>query len=339
LTIALSAGSDPLGRRVRAALRDSDAVGEVREAAAGDQLGEDVDLVVWVGSPADRSSRSAVALDGRSAISDIAQVTALLEAAAEAHVDHVVVVSSALVYGAGPDRPVPLTETEPTAPEAGFAPALAYASVEHAALSLPADVTVLRLAIAVGPELRGWFRRSPWARIGRRTDGGDPPVQFVHLDDVATAVCHVVTNRLVGTFNVAADGWLSSDEVRVLHNRRALWPLGAAAVPPGAEGYLRWPWVVANDRLRATGWAPGSTNEECFVDVDTPGPLGTLSPRRRQELALAGSVVVGVATVAAIVVGLRRRRRQPPGRATTAGRGPSRRGRRWPPRPRRRAGT
>jgi hypothetical protein len=66
---------------------------------------------------------------------------------------------------------------------------------------------------------------------------------------------------------------------------------------------------VANDRLRAAGWVPGSTNEEAYVAAFRAGPWATLSPRRRQELSLgaAGAGIAGLALGAAVAV--RRRAR------------------------------
>jgi LPS O-antigen subunit length determinant protein (WzzB/FepE family) len=70
------------------------------------------------------------------------------------------------------------------------------------------------------------------------------------------------------------------------------------------------PWVVANDRLKAEGWAPAHTNEEAYVEA-TPGtPWSRLSPKRRQELALAGMIGAGLAGVAAAVTAVRRVRRR-----------------------------
>ena len=61
--------------------------------------------------------------------------------------------------------------------------------------------------------------------------------------------------------------------------------------------------MIANDRLKAEGWEPASSNEEAYVGAHRAGPWATLSPRRRQELALgaAGAALAG-----------RRGRRPPP---------------------------
>src|SRR5262249_42795004 len=134
--------------------------------------------------------------------------------------------------------------------------------------------------------------------------------QFIHLDDLAGAIELAARERLDGAYNVAPDGWIPGEEVRALAGGPRVrlpervgarlttlrWRLGRAPTPPGLLPYVTHPWVVANDRLRAAGWEPTYSNEEAFVAGHRPGPLATLSPRRRQELALgaAGVGLVGI---------------------------------------------
>jgi hypothetical protein len=68
-------------------------------------------------------------------------------------------------------------------------------------------------------------------------------------------------------------------------------------------------WVVANDRLKAAGWTPTSTNEEAYVAGHRPAPWATLSPQRRQELALGGAAAALVGAAAGTVALVRRARR------------------------------
>ena len=39
---------------------------------------------------------------------------------------------------------------------------------------------------------------------------------------------------------------------------------------PHLDPYVRHPWVVANDRLRSTGWRPLHSNEEALVIATQP---------------------------------------------------------------------
>jgi hypothetical protein len=131
-------------------------------------------------------------------------------------------------------------------------------------------------------------------------------------------------NRLDGTFNVAPDKWLRGEDAPPLMGmaisipatgpvrevvsavvQLIVYPLLALGPrPQGAQPWSRYPWVVANDRLKATGWVPLSTTEEVLVAQRPPSRLARLFARRRQEVTIAalGGVGLGVAsTVYALV--------------------------------------
>jgi nucleoside-diphosphate-sugar epimerase len=249
---------------------------------------------------------------------DVVGTRSLLEAAGSVGVETVVLLSSATVYGAWPNNPVPLTEDAPLRPH----PALAYATHKAEVERLTAEwkdqhpevkVAVLRPTIAVAEDTTDWLASSLWAGTPFDPGDGETPVQFVHLDDLADAVDLARRQRLDGPFNVAPDGWMRSDELRRLAGRgprvrlperlshrlaQWRWNLGLTTTPPGVVAYRVNSWVVANDRLKAAGWAPDHTNEEAYVLGDRPTGWASVSPRRRQELVLGG-LGVGVATLAA----------------------------------------
>ena len=58
------------------------------------------------------------------------------------------------------------------------------------------------------------------AGFGQRAGAEDPPAQFLHLDDLASAVVLAVDQRLDGVFNVAPDGWVPGERVRALTGAR-----------------------------------------------------------------------------------------------------------------------
>jgi hypothetical protein len=120
-------------------------------------------------------------------------------------------------------------------------------------------------------------------------------------------------------YNVAPDGWIGSE---VFHDLVGGLPVrlpraitdpvvhvgrnyGLNRTPPGIDAYVTHPWVVANDRLRAAGWVPAFSNEEAFV-LGTPAPRWSVSPQRRQEIALAAAGI-GLAGVAGVAAAISRR--------------------------------
>jgi nucleoside-diphosphate-sugar epimerase len=253
----------------------------------------------------------------------------LFAAARDAGVRTLVVVSSAMVYGARDDNPIPLTEDAPVRPDPGLPYALACAELERLALDFGREdadrnVAVLRPVVVLGPASTEWLRRSVWGRRGVPIGDTLAPRQFVHVDDVASAVELACTRSLDGVYNVAPDGWIAGDTFRELAGtldvpvpararpalaslRRALV---GAALPKGLEAYAVSPWVVASGRLRSLGWEPRHTSEETFVEADRARGWRALSPRARQELSLGavGALVIAAAVSAAVLVRGRHRR-------------------------------
>jgi len=253
------------------------------------------------------------------ATEDVAAARRVLDAAGDAGVGHLVVLSSATVYGAWPDNPVPLTEDATLRPNPGFPFAAERAEIERLVAEWReahpgATAAVLRPVRAAGPDHDDWLVRALRPGPAVPEDAEEPPVQFVALDDLAAACDLARRERLDGAFNVAPEGSIPGDEVRSLTGAPPKVPLparvasklvwwgfraGLGPTPPALVPYTLHPWVVASDRLRQRGWAPEVTNEEACVEAHEVGAWATLSPRRRQELALA----VAGAGVAAAVAG------------------------------------
>ncbi|MGH2684102.1 MAG: NAD-dependent epimerase/dehydratase family protein [Actinomycetota bacterium] len=303
VVVAVTGTSTDLGPRLRHLLdRDRDINRIVDLDGGGDlkPLLEGVDVAVDLANDADRTRR-------------------LLDAAGGAGVGHVVLLSTAMVYGAWPDNPVPLTEDAPLRPNPGFALAADRVEAERL-LGDWLDAHPGSTAAILRPTVilcEGTLDRLPGALLAAADlrAGDEAPAQFVHLDDVASAVQLAVAQRLDGVFNVAPEGWIAGEQVRALAGPRPRVRLPERLARrlserrwPGLLPYATDPWVVASDRLRAAGWHPRESNEEAFVAGHQPGPLANLSPKRRQELALAGAAVGIVGAVAGIVALVRRRR-------------------------------
>ena len=322
--------ASPLGRRVVALLRGLGA--EVAEVGA-------VDAAARGAAPKTALEHADVFVD----LDPVGSAGPWLDAAGGAGVAHVVVASTALVYGAWADNRVPLTEDLTLRPNPGVAVAAAAAERERLVAEW-ADghpsgrAAVLRFAPVLVPGGGGGSgggrdrdRDEPVspASIGRpsllRAAEALPPVQALHVDDAASAVAHAVDRRLDGTFNVAPDGSVPGDTARALTAagivpiglpERVAWlaerwahRLGLGGVERAAEPYRVHPWVIANDRLRATGWSPAYTSEEAIVACRKGSWWRELSPQRRQEVALGISGGALIAMVGAVVVAVRRARR------------------------------
>jgi len=304
-TLVLTGAGTDLGHRVAVRARAGGA--DVHPVTASDpdlkSALEGADVVVHLGGSVD---------DARQ----------LLDAAGSASVPQLVVLSSATVYGAWANNAVPLTEAVPLRPNPDFEPAVEAGEVERLVSEWrdehpAARVAVLRATTAVAEGYDSLLARGLRAAAAPRAAEEEPAAQFIHLDDLAAAIELAAREHLDGAYNVAPDGWIQGEEVRALAGGPRVrlpervgarlttlrWRLGLAPTPPGLLPYVTHPWVVANDRLRAAGWEPTYSNEEAFVAGHRPGPLATLSPRRRQELAL-GAAGVGVIGMLAGVIAL-----------------------------------
>jgi nucleoside-diphosphate-sugar epimerase len=209
----------------------------------------------------------------------------VLDAAAAVGVRKVVRASSAAVYGAWPNNPVPLSEDAPLRPSPGYAPAAFDAECERLLVDWSAQrdgrvASRLRLAPVVGTGAQTLFAHAVVGQPPVVVRGAAPPVQVLHLDDAAGALALAATSDLDGAYNVGADGWLSHEDALALVGRRqmpglpyeaaqrvlaALWATGFGDAPPSVLPYLVHPWVVANDRIKRAGWQPRHTNEEALL--------------------------------------------------------------------------
>jgi UDP-glucose 4-epimerase len=248
----------------------------------------------------------------------------VLDAAASVGARRIVRISSATVYGAWPNNPVPLTEAAALRPNPHFSPAVQGAEVERLLAEWRAEhpgvtVTTLRSAPVVGPGAERLPARILLGRPPLRVRGAAMPVQVVHVADLAAALTLVATRDLPGVFNVAADGWLDAAEARALIPRsnvpalpaeameRVLaraWDLGIGDVPAGVVPYLTHPWVMANDKLKAAGWAPAHSNADAIREA-----VATLPARDARPAVVAGAGAAVLATGTVVLVRRRRRGR------------------------------
>lgn len=263
--------------------------------------------------------------------SDLRIATRLFRAASESGIEHLVVVSTSMVYGAWPESPLPLTEDAPVRPNEGYSYAVHRAELEGLARDWQRDnpeavLTILRPAVTVAEEKPGGLAKILQSAAVIRTEEAESPGQFLHADDLATAIATVVRDGVNETLNVAPDGWIPADNLAALEGplprvwlpartarllARLLWKLGLTKAPPGVIPYTMYSWVVSNDRIRSLGWEPTHSNEEAWVAGHAPGPLDMMNARRRQQLTLGAVAVVGIGAavgLGALVVRARRHR-------------------------------
>ncbi|MBW3620763.1 MAG: NAD-dependent epimerase/dehydratase family protein [Actinobacteria bacterium] len=342
-TVAVTGVGGLIGRRLVAELDGQDGVGrilgldvrtpeglastkldlrhaDVREPDLADVLAG-VDVVVHLAFQldpiADEALMRAINIDGTRNV---------FEAAAAAGVRKVVYVSSGVVYGAHPDNDFPLTEDSPVRANPDFNYAEHKAEIEqwlagwtpsHPELT----VTILRPSIVAGPGVQNFITRLMEQPRFTAVRGHRPPMQFAHVDDVASALAHAVVEDLPGAYNVTSEGWLSFDEVTAIGGAKVawvpeelafsmaerMWRMGLGESPPGFVHYVMHPWVLSVDKLTATGWRPKHSNRDALVELVEEHRDYVSLGRMRAERSKVRAVLAGVGALLAAIVWRARR--------------------------------
>ena len=170
-------------------------------------------------------------------------------------VRHLVVKSTAAVYGSGPRDPALVTEdTVPRhPPTSGWAKD--SAEVEDYVRSFgrrrtDVAITTLRFTNIVGPGMRTGMTSYLTMPVVPTVMGFDPRLQFVHEDDAVEVTRRVVLQRTAGTFNVAGDGVvLLSQAIR--HLGRVQLPVAGGLMPFVGRTLARGAWAdFSRDQVR-----------------------------------------------------------------------------------------
>jgi nucleoside-diphosphate-sugar epimerase len=299
--------------RLDLAADDPELEGRLDAAFAG------ADAVVHLAwKTADEGKRAKAEIQAAAAANRVA-LERVLAAVSRAGVASLVHLSSATVYGAWPDNPVPLSEESPLRPNPELAFAVGKADAERVLVDWSeanpsVAVAVLRPAPVVGSTTQPLYRALTGNSVARSEDAPPRRVQFLHVDDLALAVAVVVRERLRGAYNVAPDSGTGDDTARALAGGVAKvrlpsrvatliaswgWELSRAGAPRAARAYRTYPWVIAPDRLKAAGWTPRYSSEEALVDTDPRTHWDDLPPGKRQNYTLLVVIVSAIAATAA----------------------------------------
>jgi nucleoside-diphosphate-sugar epimerase len=260
----------------------------------------------------------------------------VLTAAAAGRVGRVILVTSAMVYGARPDNQVPLSEQAPLAADADSSVAGDLLEVEQLARRSPRAnpgmaVTVVRPAALVGSapgSVDTLVTRHFEAPRLLTVKGCAPRWQFCHVDDLCSALEFAVGGGIDGGFAVGCDGWLEPDDVERISGLKSielparltlgtvqrLHRVGVTPAPAMDLRYVLYPWVVDCAVLREAGWRPAFGNEAVLrVLLDQRQGRHAVAGRRiaRKEATItaagAAGATVAVIGTAAIVRRARRR--------------------------------
>ena len=330
------AGSPLIGRVVAIDDHRGDATGvtwrvaDVRDPMLASRLtGVDVVVHTDVDTGADADPRARRARNVRGA------QTVLTSAAAE-RVGRVVLVTSAMVYGARPDNPVPLPEDAPLLADADGSVAGDLLEIEELArrsrrVNPGTAVTVVRPAALVGDAIDTLLTRHFEAPRLLAVRGCAPRWQFCHVEDLVSALELAAVSQVDGDFAVGCDGSLAQAEVESLSGMKSLelparltfgtaqrlHRLGVTPLPAAELRYVVYPWVVDCAALRAAGWQPSLDNAAALsvllaARAGRHAVAGRRIARKDAAITAAGAAGTAAAVVGAAAIVRRARKRSKP---------------------------
>ncbi|MGA2796769.1 MAG: NAD-dependent epimerase/dehydratase family protein [Thermoguttaceae bacterium] len=212
----------------------------------------------------------------------------VLEASAGA--ERLLVTSSATALGAWPDNPAPLDDSWPGRAGPQFSYAAHKVELEAMLVRFAEEhpqivVSCVRPCIVGGPHMDNYLRRLLFEMpIIVLLDGIDAAIQLVHEDDVSAAIHRILVREGKGVYNLAPPDAIPISEIGDLTGRRRMsapfW-LGRLLAwmawkshypphkyPPGFLYFLRYPWLVASNRLvHELGFQFQHSSRETFLGM------------------------------------------------------------------------
>jgi nucleoside-diphosphate-sugar epimerase len=286
---------------------------------AGPLVGADV--VIHVAAPDDlATSLTLSAAQRRIRAVRAAQAVTLAAAAVGAH--RLIAITSAMVFGARPDNPIPLPDDTPRRAEPDDGLVGDLLEIERVLERTPRvhpglALTVIRPAALVGPGVDTAVTRHFEAPRLLVIRGSDASWQFCHVDDLAGAVLVALDAELDGWLTAGAPDPLREDDVERLSGMRRLevpaglalstaerlHRVGVLPTPASELAYVMHPWVVGSTGLLASGWRPEHDNEACLRELlvvigGRRAVAGRRVDRRDAAMGAAGAAVALVGTAA-----------------------------------------
>ncbi len=230
---------------------------------------------------------------------ELAEAERVFEECVGAGLAKVVLLSSAMIYGARPRNPGFISESQLPSYKGANRISQQWIKLEALAAQYLGQhqdtcLTILRPAAVPLWGVMDYFSQLLRGGVAVTLPLYDPSIQLLSPDDLARAVCCAVEHSTGGVFNVAPDGVIplrialrmaGSRRVPVARSlQRAVRPLLAtlgAAHPLMQLEYIRYSWTISNQRItRELGFVPERSSAEALQDFLT---LESGPPRRQSR--------------------------------------------------------
>ncbi len=222
---------------------------------------------------------------------DIKGTKNVLQIAYDAKVNYLLHTSSTLAYGAHPDNPYPLRESDPLRGNKNFHypyhKALAEKMIQEFQQTHPdcMKIGISRPSAILSYEVKNYI--SEILRGGWRTffmmpyPNKDTPIQFLHLKDALSGFKFMLENQLEGPFNITPDIDVTVGEIpKILEGRgfyiplqilRTLlwlqWKLHISEAPSGYLDFVAYPFVASNEKIKELGYVPEFSTIDALLSL------------------------------------------------------------------------
>ncbi len=207
----------------------------------------------------------------------------------------ILVTSSASAYGAHPDNPEFLKESDPLRGNNDFQYARDKKIIDEMCqdyMKTHSDTIfiLVRPCIVLGPNVNNYISDAIRRNLIFTVRGYDPFMQFVHEDDLVMILYTLMKKGIGGIFNIAGDGKIRLSEIisraglfeirlpyvlaKLLGS--IMWNLHIDKAPPSLLPFIMFPWLVDNSYLK-------SKIEKEILKYDTISTLEEFLRSRQDE--------------------------------------------------------
>ncbi|MFX1518188.1 MAG: NAD-dependent epimerase/dehydratase family protein [Promethearchaeota archaeon] len=219
---------------------------------------------------------------------DIEGTKNALKQAYEADVKYFLHTSSTLAYGAHPDNPYPLIESNPLRGNEKFHYSYHKAIAEHVIDEFQAKnpsmkIGKIRPSAILSHDLQNFV--ADILRGGWRTfflmpyPNKNTHIQFLHLEDALNGFKMMLDLRLSGPYNICPDTDVLVGQIpKILKGRgvkvplrilKALlwvqWKLRLSRAPPAYLDFVAYPFVASNQKMKELGYFPKYSTKEVLL--------------------------------------------------------------------------
>jgi 1-acyl-sn-glycerol-3-phosphate acyltransferase/nucleoside-diphosphate-sugar epimerase len=242
-------------------------------------------------------------------VPDVRRAEAVFNSCRDCGVSHVVLISSAEIYGADYCNPGMVRESRTVALKRPNRLASAWGDVESMAHTLLNNrgccCTVVRPCFVLSGDRREFADRLFRSRFAFPLAGYDPNIQLLGVEDLAEAVAALVEANTAGTYNVAPREVIPLRKALQLAGCRSIplpyslqYVIRAAlsrvgiAVPVEQIAFLRYPWTVSIDKLRSkVGFEPQCSSEEAILTFRAGPNMSQRAASRGRSLRRFSNIV------------------------------------------------